>query len=147
LDPVDDPFRAIDQILGEIKRSTRIVFIEFHGEATSEKQAFSWYVAGRASAVVGTHTHVQTADEQILEGGTAYLTDAGMTGPYDSVLGRRIDRVLLTARTFLPTAFDVAEGDPRIAGAMVDCDPVTGKASSIRRVMMNDKQSISLIST
>jgi calcineurin-like phosphoesterase len=90
--------------------------------------------------VLGTHTHVPTADEQILEGGTAFISDVGMTGPYDSILGRRIDRVLLTTITFVPSAFDVATGDPRLGGAIVDVDAATGRAQSIRRIMIDEKQ-------
>ena len=97
------------------------------------------HLMGRVSAVLGTHTHVQTADEQVLPGGTAFLCDVGMTGPYDSVLGRRIDRVLGTTVTFVPSAFDVAEGDPRLAGALVEVDAATGKATAIRRLMLDEK--------
>ena len=96
------------------------------------------HLKGRVSAVLGTHTHVPTADEQIL-GGTAFISDVGMTGPYDSILGRRVDRVLFTTLTFIPSAFDVAEGDPRLGGALVDVDPVTGRASAIRRIMLDEK--------
>jgi calcineurin-like phosphoesterase len=96
------------------------------------------HVKGRVSAVFGTHTHVQTADEQILPEGTAFLCDAGMTGPYESVLGRRVDRVLRTATTFLPSSFDVATGDVRLAGVIVDIEESTGKATAIRRVMLRE---------
>ena len=96
------------------------------------------HLKGRVSAVLGTHTHVPTADEQILPGGTAFISDVGMTGPYDSILGRRIDRVLSTTITFVPSAFDVATGDPRLAGAVVDVDPATGQATAIRRLMVRD---------
>src|SRR5205807_5323013 len=91
---------------------------------------------GRVSAVLGTHTHVPTADEQVLPGGTAFISDVGMTGPYDSILGRRIDRVLPTTITFVPSSFEVATGDPRLGGAIVEIDAATGKALSIRRVMI-----------
>jgi calcineurin-like phosphoesterase len=97
------------------------------------------YLKGRVSAVLGTHTHVPTADEQILSEGTAFISDVGMTGPYDSILGRRVDRVLSTTITFVPTSFEVASGDVRLAGAIVDIDPATGKASAIRRVMLNEE--------
>jgi calcineurin-like phosphoesterase len=96
------------------------------------------HLNGRVAAVLGSHTHVQTADEQILPGGTAFLTDVGMTGPYDSILGRRIDRVLPATITFVPSPFDVAAGDPRLAGAIVDVDPRTGKALGIQRLMTRD---------
>src|SRR5258708_38086587 len=98
------------------------------------------YLKGRVAAVFGTHTHVQTADEQILPGGTAFICDVGMTGPHDSILGRRIDRVLHTTVTFVPTAFDVAEGDVRLGGAIVDVDGATGRATAIRRVMMDEAE-------
>ena len=110
-----------------------------HAEATADKYLMGHHLKGRVSAVLGTHTHVPTADEQILPGGTAFISDVGMTGPYDSILGRRIDRVLSTTVTFVPSAFDVADGDPRLAGAVVDVDAATGKAASIRRVMLDEK--------
>jgi 2',3'-cyclic-nucleotide 2'-phosphodiesterase len=94
--------------------------------------------------VLGTHTHVPTADEQILPGGTAFISDVGMTGPYDSILGRRVDRVLATTITFVPSAFDVATGDPRLGGALVDIDPTTGQATAIRRLMLNESGLASL---
>jgi calcineurin-like phosphoesterase len=96
------------------------------------------HLKGRVSAVLGTHTHVPTADEQILSPGTAFLSDVGMTGPYDSVLGRRVDRVLSTTVTFIPSAFDVATGDPRLGGAIVDVEPQTGRATAIRRLMLDE---------
>ena len=110
-----------------------------HAEATADKYLMGHHLKGRVSAVLGTHTHVPTADEQILPGGTAFISDVGMTGPYDSILGRRIDRVLATTVTFVPSAFDVATGDPRLAGAVVEVDAATGKATSIRRVMLDEK--------
>ncbi len=136
---VDCPFQAADRVLKEIEGRTRIILVDVHAEATADKYLLGHHLKGRVTAVLGTHTHVATADEQIFPGGTAYQTDVGMTGPYDSILGRRVDRVLRTTLTFVPTAFDVAEGDPRIAGALVDCDPVTGQAHAIRRVMLDEK--------
>jgi hypothetical protein len=109
-----------------------------HAEATADKYLLAHYLKGRVSAVLGTHTHVPTADEQVLPGGTAFICDVGMTGPYDSILGRRIDRVLSTAVNFVPTSFDVATEDPRLAGAIVEIDPATGQASGIRRVMYRE---------
>jgi calcineurin-like phosphoesterase len=109
-----------------------------HAEATSDKQIMGRYLDGRASAVLGTHTHVPTADEQILPRGTAYITDVGMTGPYDSILGRRVDRVSETTVTFVPTFFDVAVGDPRLCAAKVEIDPQTGRALSINRVVIRE---------
>jgi len=138
--PVDCPFEAADRVLADLDGQARVIVVDAHAEATADKYLIGHHLKGRVTAVLGTHTHVQTADEQILEGGTAYVTDVGMTGPYDSILGRRIDRVLLTTRTFLPTPFDVAEGDPRIAGVIVECDAATGKAGAIQRVMMDEKQ-------
>jgi metallophosphoesterase (TIGR00282 family) len=134
MEPVDDPFRAIDAILDNLHKRTRMIFIDFHAEATSEKQAFGWHVDGRASAVVGTHTHIQTADERILPGGTAYLTDVGMTGPVDSVIGMKRDIVLPRFLSGLPARFEVAEGEAQLCGVMVDIDPLTGRATAIQRV-------------
>jgi metallophosphoesterase (TIGR00282 family) len=136
--PVDCPFRAIDRILPQLEGKARVVVVDVHAEATADKYLLGHHLKGRVSAVLGTHTHVQTADEQILPGGTAFLCDAGMTGPYDSILGRRIDRVLSTTITFVPSAFDVATGDPRLAGVIVDVDVETGKATAIRRVMVDE---------
>jgi metallophosphoesterase (TIGR00282 family) len=134
----DCPFHAADRVLRELEGKARVVVVDVHAEATADKYLLAHHLKGRVSAVLGTHTHVQTADEQILPGGTAFLCDVGMTGPYDSVLGRRVDRVLGTTITFIPSPFDVAEGDPRLAGALVDVDPATGKASAIRRLMLDE---------
>src|SRR5205823_2326708 len=130
--PVDCPFRAADRVLQAIGDRAKIIILDIHAEATADKYLMAHYLKGRVAAVLGTHTHVQTADEQILPGGTAFMSDVGMTGPYDSILGRRIDRVLFTTTTFVPSPFDVAEGDPRLAGALVEVDPTTGRAQSIR---------------
>jgi metallophosphoesterase (TIGR00282 family) len=138
LRPVDCPFRAADRVLGELADKTRIIIVDIHAEATGDKYLMGHHLKGRVSGVLGTHTHVPTADEQILPGGTAFVSDVGMTGPYDSVLGRRVDRVLSTTVTFIPSAFDVATGDPRLAGAIVDVDATTGKATAIRRVMLDE---------
>src|SRR5262249_33672848 len=137
--PVDCPFHAADQVLADLAGQARIIVVDVHAEATADKCLLGHHLKGRVTAVLGTHTHVQTADEQIFAESTAFITDVGMTGPYDSVLGRRIDRVLHTTMTFQPTPFDVAEGDPRLAGAIVDCDPATGRAQSIRRLMLDEK--------
>ena len=136
MEPVDDPFRAIDAILEILHKKTRMIFIDFHAEATSEKLAFGWYVDGRASAVVGTHTHVQTADERILPGGTAYLTDVGMTGPVDSIIGMRRDIVIPRFTGGLPARFEVAEGDAQLCAVLVDIVPATGRASLIQRIQV-----------
>jgi metallophosphoesterase (TIGR00282 family) len=135
--PVDCPFRAADRVLERLGSSTRVLLVDVHAEATSDKQLLGRYLDGRVSAVLGTHTHVATADEQILPKGTAYQTDVGMTGPYDSILGRRYDRVLAATLTFVPHYFDVAVDDPRLCGALVEVDPVTGRALSIRRVSID----------
>jgi metallophosphoesterase (TIGR00282 family) len=136
---VDCPFRAADRVLTELDGKTRCIFAEMHAEATADKYLMLHYLKGRVSAVLGTHTHVQTADEHIVPEGTAFLCDVGMTGPYDSILGRRIDRVLPTTITFVPSAFDVASGDVRLAGAIVEVDATTGRATAIQRVMLDEK--------
>jgi len=137
--PVDCPFRAADRVLKDLEGRAKVILVDVHAEATAEKYLLGHHLKGRVSAVLGTHTHVPTADEQVLPGGTAFISDVGMTGPYDSILGRRIDRVLTTAVTFVPTMFEVAEGDPRLGGAIVDVDATTGRASAIRRVMLDEK--------
>ncbi len=136
--PVDCPFRAADRVLAALTEQTRCIVVDIHAEATADKYLLGHYLKGRVSAVLGTHTHVPTADEQILTGGTAFISDVGMTGPYDSILGRRIDRVLPTTLTFVPSAFEVATNDPRLAGVIVDIDPATGQSSAIRRVMVTE---------
>jgi hypothetical protein len=136
--PVDCPFQAIDRVLRDLPPGIKSIFVDMHAEATGEKALMGRHLDGRVSAVLGSHTHVQTADECILPGGTAFLTDVGMTGPYDSILGRRIDRVLSTTITFVPSPFDVATDDARLAGAIIDTDSVTGRATAIRRVMVRE---------
>src|SRR5207248_8191059 len=136
--PVDCPFRAADRVLKEIEGRARVVVVDAHAEATAEKYLLGHHLKGRVTAVLGTHTHVATADEQILPGGTAFITDVGMTGPYDSILGRRIDRVLPTTITFVPSPFDVATGDVRLAGAIVEVDPETRQATAIRRFQLRE---------
>lgn len=133
--PVDCPFRAAERVLAQIPPEVRIILVDFHAEATGDKQLMGRFLDGRVSAVLGTHTHVATADEQILPGGTAFQCDVGMTGPFDGVLGRRFDRILETTLSFRPTPFDVSDGDARLCGSLVDFDPQTGKATSIRRVV------------
>jgi metallophosphoesterase (TIGR00282 family) len=137
--PVDCPFEAAERVLKNLPPEVRCVVVDMHAEATAEKYLMAHHLKGRVSAVLGTHTHVATADEQILPGGTAFVCDVGMTGPYDSILGRRIDRVLTTTITFVPSSFDVATGDPRLAGALVDVDTVTGQATAIRRFMLKER--------
>ena len=116
------------------------ILLDFHAEATSDKQVMGRHLDGRVTAVLGTHTHVPTADEHILPGGTAFQCDVGMTGPHDSILGRRIDRVMETTLTFRPTPFDVAEKDVRINGSIVEFDPETGRATAIRRLVVDEAE-------
>lgn len=134
MESVDDPFRAIDAILETMNGKTKVIFVDFHGEATSEKQAFGWYVDGRVSAVVGTHTHIQTADERILPAGTAYLTDVGMTGPMDSVIGMNRDTVIPRFLSLLPAHFEVADGDAQLCAVLIDIDVLSGCATRISRI-------------
>ena len=130
----DSPWAAIDQCLAEMDDDVRIRIVDFHAEASSEKVAMGWHLNGRASIVFGTHTHVPTADARILDKGTAHICDLGMTGPYDSVLGRRKDRVLKALTTSMRFRFDVARGDPRLCGILVAVEAETGKALSIERI-------------
>jgi len=132
--PVDCPFRAADQVLAALPADVKCVVVDAHAEATADKYLLAHHLKGRVSAVLGTHTHVPTADEQVFPEGTAFVCDVGMTGPYDGVLGRKASRVLSFTLTFVPTPFDVATGDVRICGAVVDVDAATGKATAIRRV-------------
>jgi metallophosphoesterase (TIGR00282 family) len=132
--PLENPFLlALDEAKW-LRQHTSIVFVDFHAEATSEKIAFARMLDGQVSAVVGTHTHVQTADEQIFPGGTAYLTDAGFTGPHESVLGREIQPVLQKFRTALPQRFEVARNDIKLHGVLIEIDHPTGKALKIERI-------------
>ncbi len=136
--PCDCPYHAVDGVLRLIPPDVKTVVVDMHAEATSEKIAMGWHLNGRASLVFGTHTHVQTADERVLDQGTAYITDLGMTGPYDSVLGRRKDRVLHSLLTGMPAPFDVATDDPRLCGVLVKVDTETGWAHHIQRVCVNE---------
>jgi len=138
LPPLDCPFKKADELINEIKKRTNIIFVDFHAEATSEKQAMGWYLDGNASVVVGAHTHVQTADNRILPNGTAYITDVGMTGPYDGILGVEREAVLKRFMTSLPVRFEVMKGREQLSGVVVDIDPKTGKAQKIERILIND---------
>ena len=142
--PVDCPWQAAERVLAEIPPEVKVRILDFHAEATSDKQLMGRYLDGRVTAVLGTHTHVTTADEQIFPGGTAFQCDVGMTGPYNSILGRRIERVLETTVTFQPTQFDVAEGDVRLAGTIVEADPATGRATAIRRLVVTEAEAAEL---
>ena len=140
LRPVDCPFAAADRVLESLAGQVAAVVVDFHAEATGEKYVMAHHLKGRVAAVLGTHTHVPTADEQVLPPGTAFQCDVGMCGPYAGVLGRRADRVLSTAITFVPTPFDVATDDVRLAGAIVDIDEANGRATAIRRVMWREAE-------
>jgi len=131
---VDCPFRVAKEEVDRIKKKARVIIVDMHAEATSEKIALGWYLDGLVSAVVGTHTHVQTADEKILPGGTAFITDAGMTGPFDSVIGRKKEQILTRFITQMPARFEIAEGDVELHGVILDIDEKTGKANSIKRI-------------
>jgi len=130
----DCPFQEIDRLLNGNLELGKVVFVDMHGEASSERMAMGRYLDGRVSAVFGTHTHCQTSDETVFENGTAYITDLGMTGPKDSVLGREVEPVLKKFLTGVPHKFDVAKGDPTLEGVLVDVDMKTGKANSIERL-------------
>jgi metallophosphoesterase (TIGR00282 family) len=132
--PADCPFEAAAQAIDELRHQTDVILVDMHGEATSEKVAMGRFLDGKVSAVVGSHTHVQTADDVILPGGTAYLTDAGMCGPENSVLGVKTDQVLRRFRTQMPTRFEVASGPVLVQGAIVEVDEVSGRATAIRRL-------------
>lgn len=138
--PIDCPFREALRIVNEMAGKTDIIIVDMHAEATSEKIAMGWYLDGKVSAVIGTHTHVQTADETILPGGTAYITDLGMTGPYKSVLGRKTENVLKAIVTQMPVKFDVAEDDVRASGVQIVIETETGKAVEIKRVVIKAKK-------
>lgn len=131
--PADCPFRAADETLAALRAEADVVFVDMHAETTSEKGAMGWHLAGRVAAVVGSHTHVQTADERVLPGGTAFLTDAGMCGPIDSVIGMRREEVLRRFLSQRPERFEVARGRVLLQGALVEVDRSSGRASSIRR--------------
>ena len=134
MDPVPCPFDAADRAVEELEGKARVILVEIHAEATSEKRAIGHLLDGRVSAVYGTHTHVATADEEVLPGGTGYISDIGMTGPHDSVIGMKKREMIQRMRTLRPVAFDVARGDLRLCGVVFDVDPDTGKARAVERV-------------
>ena len=134
--PLDDPFASVLREIEALRARTRIIFVDFHAEATSEKIAMGWHLDGKVTAVVGTHTHVQTADERILPKGTAYLTDVGMTGPHDSVVGVEVAAALGKFLTGLPARFETATGNPRLHAVIVDADERTGLATDIERLSL-----------
>lgn len=134
MSPIECPFKYAEKAVAEILKETPVVIVDMHAEATSEKIALSWFLDGRVSAVLGTHTHIATADERILPRGTACITDVGMTGPYDSVIGRKQEQILERFLTNMPVRFEMAEGDVQLHGVVIDIDENTGKARSIKRV-------------
>jgi len=136
----NDPFTAANGILTgiEARSGAKVILVDFHAEATSEKVAMGWHLDGRVTAVLGTHTHIPTADQRVLPGGTAYQTDVGMSGPYDSVIGVDKDMVLKKFLTGMPSKFEAAKGNPKMCAALVTCDPATGRASAIQRIMLGE---------
>ncbi len=138
----DDPFRVADALLANL--SAKIVIVDIHAEATSEKVAMGWYLDGRVTAVLGTHTHIPTADTRILPGGTAYQTDVGMTGPYDSVIGVQKQLVIQRFLTNMPARWESAQGDVHFCGVYLECDDQTGRATAVERVMIPGHQGASL---
>lgn len=139
----DNPFHAVNRVLSKIPSSVKIIVVDMHAEVTSEKIAMGWHLDGRVSVVFGTHTHVTTADETILPKGTAYITDLGMTGPHESVLGRSVDKVLKNLLTQMPYAFSVAKGDVRLNAIVVTVDSHTGRASAIERICVRGTEQAS----
>ncbi|MCK4601238.1 MAG: YmdB family metallophosphoesterase, partial [Phycisphaerae bacterium] len=137
--PADSPWAAAEQIFAEMPPAVKVRVLDFHAEASSEKIAMGWHLNGRASIVFGTHTHIPTADARVLDGGTAYISDLGMTGPYDGVLGRRKDRVLTFLTTSTPQRFEVASDDVRMCGVLVAVDGNTGKAEAIEQIEVTDE--------
>ena len=133
--PIDCPFRTADEQLAKIPAEIKLRIVDMHAEATSEKVSMGWYLDGRATAVVGTHTHIPTADETILPGGAAYISDVGMTGPYDSVIGVDKQSVIQKFLKQLPARFEVAKGDVRLHAVLIEADPLTGRALSIQRIV------------
>jgi hypothetical protein len=134
--PLDCPFQRVSAVLEELHSKTRMVVVDFHAEATAEKQAMGWYLDGNVSAVLGTHTHVQTADEQVLPQGTAYISDVGMCGSFDSVLGMKTEDALTRAVYQLPVRLHPAQGSLRVNGVLVELDQDTGRAISIHRIQV-----------
>jgi metallophosphoesterase (TIGR00282 family) len=132
----DDPFRKMDKMLSKL--TAKVVLVDFHAEATSEKVALGWYLDGRVTAVLGTHTHIPTADERVLPGGTAFQTDVGMSGPYDSVIGVETELVLKRFLTGMPGKFEPAKGNPKMCATLIDCDGLSGRARSVQRIMLGE---------
>src|SRR6186713_690498 len=144
MSPLDDPFAVALKEIEALRAKTRVIIVDFHAEATSEKVAMAWHLDGRATAVLGTHTHVQTADERILPKGTACMTDVGMTGPHDSIIGVTVDAALGRFLTGMPAKFETAEGNPRLNGVIVEADQDTGRALEIERISYSLEELIDL---
>ena len=134
MNPLDCPFLTADRELDQLRKKARVIIVDMHAEATSEKIALGWYLDGRVTAVLGTHTHVQTADERVLPGGTACITDVGMTGPFDSVIGIKKDSILQRFLLQMPNKFEIAKGDVRLQGVIVECEPASGRSVAIQRL-------------
>jgi metallophosphoesterase (TIGR00282 family) len=132
----NDPFHAINDVLKSV--AAKVIVVDFHAEATSEKVAMGWHLDGRVTAVLGTHTHIPTADERVLPKGTAYQTDVGMSGPYDSVIGVETELVLHRFLTGMPGKFEAAKGNPKMCAALITCDASTGRASAVQRIMLGE---------
>lgn len=141
MQPIDCPFVTAKHRVDELRKKTNIIIVDIHAEATSEKKALGWYLDGQVSAVLGTHTHVQTADEEVLPQGTAYISDAGMTGPFDSVIGIKKEIIIERFLTQMPNKFDLAKDDIRMQGVIMDIDSTSGKAKSIDRISIKLKDS------
>jgi 2',3'-cyclic-nucleotide 2'-phosphodiesterase len=137
---IDDPFAIVLREIEAMRAKTKIIIVDFHAEATSEKVAMGWHLDGKVTLVVGTHTHVQTADERILPNGTAYLTDAGMTGPHDSIIGMEREPALARFLNAMPSRFEPATGNPRLNGVIVDADEKTGRATKVLRISYSEKE-------
>jgi hypothetical protein len=138
--PLDDPFALALREIEALRAKARVLFVDFHAEATSEKAAMGWHLDGRVTAVAGTHTHVQTADDRLLPKGTAYITDAGMTGPHDSIIGVSVEAALGRFVTGMPSKFEAAAGGARLNAVIVTADPATGKARSIERLNLSESE-------
>jgi 2',3'-cyclic-nucleotide 2'-phosphodiesterase len=141
---IDDPFAVVLKQIEALKQRARVIFVDFHAEATSEKVAMGWHLDGKVTAVVGTHTHIQTADDRILPRGTAYLTDVGMTGPHDSIIGVDIEAALGRFLTGMPARFETAEGNPRLNAVIIEADDETGRAVDIERISYSQEELIDL---
>jgi 2',3'-cyclic-nucleotide 2'-phosphodiesterase len=137
---IDDPFAVVLREIEALRQRARVIFVDFHAEATSEKIAMGWHLDGKVTAMIGTHTHVQTADERLLPRGTAYLTDVGMTGPHDSIIGVEVEAALGRFLTGMPARFETAEGNPRLNAAIVEADEETGRALEIERLSYSQEE-------